>query len=289
MGLRWPGRSSRRARRGSSSTTRSFTCRQLALLVDLRKCVARDELLLHYQPKINLETSEISGVEALVRWRHPLQGLLQLGSFMPEVERTELIGPVTRWVLNEALQQQRDWRDDGIDLTMAVNISARSLRPGSKLPETVAELTKTWGAAPDRLILELTEGALAEAAAPEILTRLHDMGERLAIDDFGTGYSSLAYLQRLPVDEIKIDRSFVTSLATTHDDEVIVHSTIDLAHNLSLTVVAEGVEDENVLKMLTEHDCDAAQGYFFGRPCPAEELTAWLADSAYGAPSGPRP
>jgi diguanylate cyclase (GGDEF)-like protein/PAS domain S-box-containing protein len=260
------------------------TARQLALLVDLRECIARDELILHYQPKINLGTREISGVEALVRWRHPVQGLLMPGSFMPEVERTELIAPVTRWVLSEALHQQQTWRDEGIDLTMAVNISARSLHPSSRLPETVAELTEACGTAPDRLILELTEGALIEAAAPEILTRLHDMGERLAIDDFGTGYSSLAYLQRLPVDEIKIDRSFVTSLATTSDDEVIVRSTIDLAHNLSLTVVAEGVEDENVLAMLAEQECDSAQGFFFGRPCAAEDLTSWFTESPYGAP-----
>ena len=260
------------------------TAHQLGLLVDLRDCIDRDELVLHYQPKINLGTGKISGVEALVRWRHPVHGLLSPDSFMAEVERTQLIVPVTRWILNAALQQQRIWREQGIDLTMAVNISARSLSPGSELPDTIAKLTETWDTAPDQLILEFTEGALTEAAAPDILTRLHDMGERLAIDDFGTGYSSLAYLQRLPVDEIKIDRSFVTRLATTSDDEVVVRSTIHLAHNLSLTVVAEGVEDENVLKMLAEQECDAAQGYFFGRPCSAEELTRWLTESPYGAP-----
>ena len=259
---------------------------QLELLVDLRHCINRGELVLHYQPKINLATRKLSGVEALLRWCHPVRGLLAPAGFMPDVERTELIAPVTRWVLNEALRQQLIWREEGIDLTMAVNISAHSLRPNSNLPDTIAELTETWNTAPDRLTLELTEGALIEAAAPDILTRLHDMGERLAIDDFGTGYSSLAYLQRLPVGEIKIDRSFVTSLATTSDDEVIVHSTIDLAHNLGLTVVAEGVEDENVLKMLAQHDCDAAQGYFFGRPCAANELTTWLTESPYGAPVG---
>jgi diguanylate cyclase (GGDEF)-like protein/PAS domain S-box-containing protein len=259
---------------------------QLALLGDLRQCVARDQLVLHYQPKIDLATRKLSGVEALIRWQHPVQGLLSPASFMAEVERTELIEPVTRWVLDEALRQQRIWRDQGVDLTMAVNISAHSLRSKSDLAGTVAELTDIWGTPPDRLILELTEDALIEAAAPEILTRLHEMGERLAIDDFGTGYSSLAYLQRLPVDEIKIDRSFVASLATTSDAEVIVNSTIGLAHNLSLTVVAEGVEDENVLKMLAEHDCDAAQGYFFGRPCAAKDLTTWLTDSPYGTPAG---
>jgi predicted signal transduction protein with EAL and GGDEF domain len=257
---------------------------QLELLTDLRQCVPRDELVLHYQPKIDLVTREISGVEALVRWQHPVRGLLTPDSFLPEVERTELIEPLTRWVLNAALRQQRRWRDDGVDLTMAVNISAHSLRSNSHLPETIAELTETWGTAPDRLTLELTEGALIEAAAPDILGRLHRMGEKMSIDDFGTGYSSLAYLQRLPVDELKIDRSFITSLAVATGDEVIVRSTIELAHNLGLTVVAQGVENEHVLRLLAGHDCDAAQGYFFSRPCVANELTKWLAESSYIVP-----
>jgi diguanylate cyclase (GGDEF)-like protein/PAS domain S-box-containing protein len=262
------------------------TARQLGMLVDLRQCIARGELVLHYQPKIDLVTREISGVEALIRWRHPERGVLLPGSFMPEVESTDLIAPVTRWVLNEALHQQRLWRDDGIDLSMAVNISARSLGPRSNLPDSIEELTETWGTPPDRLILELTEGALIEAAAPDILARLHKMGERLSIDDFGTGYSSLAYLQRLPVDEIKIDKSFVTSLSVGGDDAVIVRSTIELAHNLGLTVVAEGVEDDVAMDMLVGYGCDRAQGYFFGRPCPADELTKWLIESKYGGAVG---
>jgi diguanylate cyclase (GGDEF)-like protein/PAS domain S-box-containing protein len=257
------------------------TAQQLALLVDLRQCISHDELILHYQPKIDLETHEVSGVEALVRWRHPDRGLLMPGSFMPEVESTELIGPVTKWVLNEALRQQQIWREQGIDLTVAVNISARSLGPRSTLPETVRELTKTWGTPPARLILELTEGALIEASAPEILGRLHAMGQKLSIDDFGTGYSSLAYLQRLPVDELKIDKSFVTGLSVAGDDAVIVRSTIDLAHSLGLSVVAEGVEDEASKEVLVGYGCDRAQGYFFARPCPVEEFTGWLDGSSY--------
>ena len=245
---------------------------QFALLADLRQCVAREELVLHYQPKVNLVTREISGVEALLRWQHPVRGLLAPASFMAEVERTELITPVTRWVLNEALRQQRTWLDQGVDLTMAVNICAHSLRHTNNLPDTVAELTDIWGTAPERLILELTEGALIEAAAPDILGRLHNMGELMSIDDYGTGYSSLAYLQRLPVDEIKIDRSFITSLAAKSDDAVIVRSTIDLAHNLGLTVVAEGVEDQRTMDLLVEYGCDSVQGYFLGRPCPAQQL-----------------
>jgi EAL domain-containing protein (putative c-di-GMP-specific phosphodiesterase class I) len=156
------------------------------------------------------------------------------------------------------------------------------LRGASGLPETVAELTETWGTVPDRLTLELTEGALIEDATPAVLARLHAMGERLSIDDFGTGYSSLAYLQRLPVDELKVDKSFVTSLATIGDDAIIVRSTIDLAHNLGLRVVAEGVEDANVLNTLVEYGCDAAQGYLFGPPVPAAELDRWLTESPYG-------
>jgi diguanylate cyclase (GGDEF)-like protein/PAS domain S-box-containing protein len=259
------------------------TAQQLALLVDLRQCISHDELVLHYQPKIDLETHQVSGVEALVRWQHPQRGLLMPGSFMSEVESTELIGPVTKWVLNEALRQQHAWREQGIDLTMAVNVSGRSLGSRSSLPEIVRELTETWKTPPGRLILELTESALIEASAPDILGRLHGMGETLSIDDFGTGYSSLAYLQRLPVDELKIDKSFVMALSTAGDDAVIVRSTIDLAHNLGLTVVAEGVEDEASKEMLVGYGCDRAQGYFFARPCGADEFAAWLDSSPYTA------
>ena len=156
-------------------------------------------------------------------------------------------------------------------------------RPASDLPDTVAKLTETWDIAPGSLILELTENALIDADAPEILNLLHAMGERLAIDDFGTGHSSLVYLQQLPIDQVKVDRTFVTNLATVPGDAVIARSTIDLAHNLGLTVVAEGVEDQAALDMLVDYGCDAAQGYFFSRACVAEELTTWLAESRFGA------
>ena len=256
----------------------------LALLSDLRQCITRGELVLHYQPKVDLATRHISGVEALVRWRHPTRGLLAPGSFMPEAERIDLIEPLTRWVLNEALRQQRAWRDEGVDLAIAVNISATCLSHASTLPDTVAELAETWGSTLGRLTLELTERALIEPGATEILDRLHKMGAKLSIDDFGTEYSTLAYLQRLPVDEIKVDRSFVTGLTAGSDDEIIVRSTIELAHNLRLTVVAEGVEDQGVLEMLAAASCDTAQGYLFAAPCSAEELTAWMTQSRYGSP-----
>jgi diguanylate cyclase (GGDEF)-like protein/PAS domain S-box-containing protein len=259
----------------------------LALLADLRECVARDELVVHYQPLIDLATRKTTGVEALVRWRHPTQGLLQPASFLPHVERTALIAPLTRWVLNEALRQQQTWRGEGVDLTMAVNVSARTLHPTGELPDTVAELTEAWGTAPDRLTLELTESALIEPAAPDVLTRLHQMGGKVSIDDFGTGYSSLAYLQNLPVDQIKVDRSFVVNLASVPGDAVIVRSTIDLAHNLGMTVVAEGVEDENTLAILAQYGCDSAQGHLFSRALTAEQLTPWLTESPYEAHTGP--
>jgi diguanylate cyclase (GGDEF)-like protein/PAS domain S-box-containing protein len=248
----------------------------LALLLDLRHCVTRDELVLYYQPKVDLRTRAICGVEALIRWRHPTQGLLAPASFMPEVERTHLIAPVTRWVLDTALHQQHAWREEGLDLTMAVNVSARSLSRASSLPDTVEELTQVWDTGRGRLTLELTESGLLGEAAPAVLARLHNMGQLLSIDDFGTGYSSLAYLQRLPVDEIKVDRSFVSNLALTSDDAIIVRSTIELAHNLGLTVVAEGVENDDVAEMLIGYGCDAAQGYLYARPAPADALAELL-------------
>jgi diguanylate cyclase (GGDEF)-like protein/PAS domain S-box-containing protein len=263
------------------------TARRLTLLSELRDCIPRGELVLHYQPKVNLgATRRTIGVEALVRWRHPTAGLLMPGQFMPETVRSELIEPLTRWVLDAALHQQRVWSDAGLDLTMAVNISARSLIRGSDLPGTVAELLESWGIAPGRLILELTENAILGADGADVLDLLHEMGARLAIDDFGTGHSSLVYLQRLPLDEVKIDRSFVTKLASAPADAVIASSTIHLAHNLGLTVVAEGAEDEVALDMLAKYGCDSAQGFFFSRPCAAEEITAWLTESPFGAPVG---
>jgi diguanylate cyclase (GGDEF)-like protein/PAS domain S-box-containing protein len=264
------------------------TARRLALLSDLRDGIPRGELVLHYQPKVDLTTRHTTGVEALVRWQHPREGLLMPAQFMPEAERSELIEPLTRWVLDTALRQQREWRDAGRDLTMAVNISARSLTRDSELPAVVAELIDTWDVTAGALILELTESALIDADAPAVLDRLHGMGPRLAIDDFGTGHSSLVYLQRLPIDQVKVDRSFVMNLATTPSDAVIVRSTIDLAHNLGVTVVAEGVEDYVALDLLIEYGCECAQGYLFTRPRPADDLAAWLTESPFGAPAAAR-
>ncbi|HYI36179.1 MAG TPA: EAL domain-containing protein [Thermoleophilaceae bacterium] len=256
--------------------------RRLALLSDLRHCVRRDELVLHYQPKIDLRTRRTIGVEALIRWRHPSGELLMPAAFMPEVESNELLMPITEWVIAEALHQLRAWRDDGFDLTMAVNIGARCLAEGAALFETADALTSKWGVPADKLTFELTESALIDTSVPGLVERLKGMNERLSIDDFGTGYSSLVYLQKLPVVEIKADRSFVTTLSTVHDDAVIVHSIVDLAHNLGVTVVAEGVEDETTLNSLVEYGCDTAQGFFFSRPVSGDEATRWFESSEFG-------
>ncbi len=266
--------------------------RRLALVGDLRHCIERDELVLHYQPKIDLTTLKISGVEALIRWNHPSGRLFMPAEFMPEVEHSELMLPITEWVINEALRMLRSWRDQGYELTMAVNLGARCLAQGSGLFKTADRLTKAWGVPPEHLTFEITESALIDTAVPGLLERLHGMDEQLAIDDFGTGYSSLVYLQRLPVTEVKADRSFVLTMASVDDDAVIVRSIIDLAHNLSLQVVAEGVEDETTMNMLIECGCDLAQGYHFARPMPGEDLVQWLESSPYGQPReqpGPPP
>jgi diguanylate cyclase len=256
--------------------------RRLALLGDLRHCIERDELVLHYQPKIDLGTGRTLGVEALIRWNHPSGELLMPGQFMPEVECHELMVPITKWVINKALEKLRGLRDCGYDLTMAVNLGAHCLAPGAHLFETVDELVVKWGIPADRLTFELTESALIDTAVPGLMTHLEEMDERLSIDDFGTGYSSLVYLQRLPVVELKIDRSFVTSLVSASADATIVRSIIDLAHNVGAQVVAEGVEDVETMTLLVGYGCDQAQGYHFSRPLPAEELLAWLARSPYG-------
>ena len=256
--------------------------RRLALLQGLRECVEQDELVLHYQPKIDLTTARTIGVEALIRWEHPTRGLLMPGQFMPEVENNELMIPITEWVIDEALGQLHSWRNEGYDLTMAVNIGARCLAEGTGLFERVDELKQKWDTPPDRLTFELTESDIIDTTIPGLLPRLEEMDERVSIDDFGTGYSSLAYLQRLPVVEIKADKSFVTDLNSVPDDAAIVRGIIDLAHNLGLTVVAEGVENRVTMEALTEYGCDAAQGYFFSQPVPGPDLYAWFEISPFG-------
>jgi EAL domain-containing protein (putative c-di-GMP-specific phosphodiesterase class I) len=223
-------------------------------------------------------------VEALIRWQHPEHGLLSPGEFIPLAERTGLIHPLTRWVLDHALEQAAEWQRAGRHLSVAVNISTRCLLDPA-FPDQVTSQLATWEVSADRLVLEITESAVMAdpTLALEVLGRLNRFGVGLAVDDFGTGYSSMAYLKELPVDELKIDRSFVSQMATSSSDAVIVRSTIDLGHNLGLRVVAEGVETQHAWLQLSALGCDIAQGYYLGRPMPAAELEQHLTQPAQAA------
>ncbi|MDC4206964.1 MAG: EAL domain-containing protein (plasmid) [Candidatus Manganitrophus sp.] len=253
------------------------TTRRLALLSGLRQAIQKNQLFLLYQPKIDLRTSRPIGVEALVRWQHPDLGPVAPDQFIPLAEQTGLIKPLTLWVLEEALRQCRTWRDEGLEVLVAVNLSARNLQD-PHLCEEVTWLLEAHDLPADLLELEITESFLMAdpVRAMEILSELNGKGIHLAIDDFGIGYSSLGYLKRLPAAVIKIDKSFVKGLAEDKDDAMIVRSTIDLAHNLGRKVVAEGVESKEICEVLASLGCDAAQGYYFSRPIPPKDLSNWF-------------
>jgi diguanylate cyclase (GGDEF)-like protein/PAS domain S-box-containing protein len=257
--------------------------RRLALMGELRHAVERQELALYYQPKVDLGTGRTIGVEALVRWNHPRHGLVEPDQFISLAEHTGVIQAITLWVVGEVIRQHRLWRRAGIEISVAVNLSTRNLQD-LQFPDQVAELLRDDGVPPDWLEMEITESSIMAdpVRAMEILKRLRATGIRFSIDDFGAGYSSLSYLRKMPVTTVKVDKSFVIGMAANEDDAVIVHSTVDLAHNLGLKVVAEGVESRDILDRLTAMGCDAAQGFFISRPVPAEELTRWLAESSWG-------
>lgn len=254
---------------------------RLGLLGQLRRAMERGELVLHYQPKASLRTGEIHCVEALVRWQHPERGLLLPAEFVPLAEHTGLMRPLTHCVLEQAIRQCRKWDDEGVCLDIAVNLSARDLLD-LELPDKVATLLERWGVAPARLELEVTESTILAdpLRARAVLTRLGESGVRVAIDDFGSGYTSLGYLKRLPVDVLKIDRSFVLNMGAEDQDAVIVRTAIELGHNLGLEVVAEGVESADTWNELRRLGCDLAQGYFLSTPMPPAELATWLAATA---------
>ncbi|MBI3810727.1 MAG: EAL domain-containing protein [Nitrospirae bacterium] len=257
--------------------------RRLALMGELRHAVERQELVLHYQPKIDLKAGRTVGVEALVRWNHPHHGLIPPDQFISLAEHTGVIKPLTLWILKEAAHQALAWHRTGMEIPVAVNLSVRNLQD-LQFPAQITELFQTHGLRPDGLEMEITESAIMAdpGRAMEILKRLRAMGIRLSIDDFGAGYSSLSYLRKMPVDTVKVDKSFVIGMAANSDDAVIVRSTIDLAHNLGLKAVAEGVESREILDRLATMGCDEAQGYFISRPVPAAEIAPWLADSPWG-------
>ena len=254
----------------------------LSLKSELREAIQSDQLSLYYQPQIDHRSQRIVGLEALVRWNHPQRGFLAPDKFIPMAEEAGLIGSLTQWVLKTALNQLASLRRQGHDLSMAVNLSARNLHD-MELPASIHALLAASTVAPQNLTLEITESAVMANPSDglSILTELDRMGVTLSIDDFGTGYSSLAYLKRLPVDELKIDKSFVMDMEENDNDAVIVRSTIELAHNLGLKVTAEGVETPAAWDTLGILGCDCSQGYFMGRPMPVDKLEAWLLESPW--------
>ena len=258
---------------------------KLALLGDLRRALERGELVLHYQPKVNLSTGDVVGVEALVRWQHPERGLVFPDDFLPMAEHTALIGPLTQHVLDTALAQARTWIDAGRPLPIAVNLSVRNLLD-EHLADQVAELLAAHGVPGSLFELEVTESAIMidPVRSRQMLEQLSALGVRISIDDFGAGYTSLSQLTTLPASELKIDRSFVTTMTHDAGNTMIVQSVIDLGHNLGLNLVAEGVETEQTLTALAGFGCDVAQGYHLCRPIPAAAFDQWCAERACTVP-----
>ena len=256
---------------------------QLTLLGELRHAIEHEEMVLYFQPKVSFRTGRITGMEALIRWKHTRLGFMQPDEFMPLLEQTGLIRPLTYWTLKAAIEQCARLNESGLNLSMAINISARMI-PDLQLPEQVTSFLDTCKVPPGQITLEVIESAIM--AYPERtldnIIRLDSTGVLLSVDDFGTGYSSLSHLQKLPVDELKIDKSFVQDMDTNASDATIVRSMIKLAHNLGLEVTAEGVETQRIWDMLKSEGCDLAQGYFMGEPMPTGELLQWTKESKWG-------
>jgi EAL domain-containing protein (putative c-di-GMP-specific phosphodiesterase class I) len=261
---------------------------RLAILGELRHAIATDELELHYQPKVDASTGQLVGCEALVRWRHPQKGLIPPSEFIAHAERTGAIRSLTAWVVATALRDLRRWQEAGLGIDVSINVSPVDLAD-LDFADSVAMLLVQTGADASHVVLEVTEsGAMKDLPATlRMMEQLRVLGIRFSIDDFGTGYSSLAHLKRLPVDEVKIDRSFIQELEAQRDDDVIVRSTIALGHALNLKVVAEGVEVAASWDALRRLGCDLIQGYFVSKPLPTQEFTAWMmARTTSNRPSG---
>lgn len=251
---------------------------KLLLSNDLRHALVRNEFVLYYQPKIDLRTNKITGAEALIRWKHPKRGVISPDEFIPLAERTGLIKPITNWVIETAIRQCKVWHDAGNNLKVAVNVSARSFHKTGSLVDTIDSLLQRFDLPKNCLEIEITENILMTDInnTSILLDKINDLGVSIAIDDFGTGYSSLAYLKKLPLDTLKIDKSFVMDMATDDNDATIVRSTIDLAHNLGLSVVAEGIENIETLNLLIKLGCEGAQGYYFSMPQSADNFLTQL-------------
>ena len=261
----------------------SQTPDQLALVVEMRSAMERDEFELYYQPKLHVNSGLMTRAEVLIRWNHPKRGLLAPGAFIPIAERTGLIKPMTDWIIDRMLKQCREWHDAGAPVHVAVNISAKSLQE-QLLPVKFQAALDKWNMDPRFVKVEITESSIMAdpAHALAITSMLQSMGVRLSLDDFGTGFSSLTNLRQLPIDELKIDKSFVMGMTASEADTTIVRTMIDLAHNLGKQVCAEGVEDELTWRRLGEMGCDLAQGYWISRPLPAGDFLAWLVETFWG-------
>jgi diguanylate cyclase (GGDEF)-like protein len=254
------------------------TVERLELESDLSHALERGEFLLHYQPKVEIATGLITGVEALLRWKHPLRGLVPPLDFISLAEETGLIVPIGEWVLATACARTKAWQDQGLtNLSVAVNLSARQFADSTLLPK-LTRIIQASGLDPSSLELEITESAVMSQgeSAVAVLEKLKSIGVQIALDDFGTGYSSLAYLKRFPIDTLKVDRSFIRDIPAASYDMKITRAIIAMAHSLKLKVVAEGVETADQLKFLRTQCCDAVQGYFLYRPLPEDEVTRAL-------------
>jgi diguanylate cyclase (GGDEF)-like protein len=259
------------------ATMDRYSIRRLTVVSDFRRALKSEEFVVHYQPIIEVDGSDPCGAEALVRWEHPELGLIPPSDFIPIAEQSGLIGGLTRHVLDRAIAECTGWRNAGADLTVSVNLSVRDLLDRD-LPREIDRMLANHGLSPEALKLEITESMIMSdpERALATVTRLREAGLRISVDDFGTGYSSLAYLKRLPINELKIDRSFVSPMLKDESDLIIVRSTINLGHDLGLRVVAEGVEDERTLKQLELLGCDLAQGYHMSRPLTADAFAEWI-------------
>ncbi|MGZ8189593.1 MAG: putative bifunctional diguanylate cyclase/phosphodiesterase [Methylococcaceae bacterium] len=255
---------------------------RLTLMSELRNAIELGELDLYYQAKVSIQTGELYGAEALVRWHHPVHGFVSPDEFIPMAERTRMIKQLTLWVLKRAFRHCVDWHNQGINLKISVNLSAKDLHD-PELPDLVAGAAASAGINPEWIILEITEGSVMyePERALEIIERLHGMGYQFAIDDFGTGYSSLAYLKKMPLSELKIDKSFVMDIMNSENDMLIVKATINLAHNLGLQVTAEGVESEEIMSKLKDYGCDLAQGYYLNKPLSFTDFNQWMNNSKW--------
>ncbi|MEH6559396.1 MAG: EAL domain-containing protein [Oceanicoccus sp.] len=260
-----------------NSDSDHYTLRRLSLMMDIRQAVTNDELRLFYQPIVNIEDQSVIGFEALIRWYHPEMGLLSPGEFIPLIELTDTIMPVTWWVVETAVKQLAEWQAMNWDYRLSVNVSTRNLVDNGFV-SFIENCLQSYGVDGHLLEIEITESTLMSdpEKARTVLQSIAELGVLISIDDYGTGYSSLAYLKSLPIDTLKIDRTFISQMLVDSQDEIIVKSTIQLAHNLGLNVTAEGIEDVTLIGRLSELGCDKGQGFFFCKPLPLEDLVEWI-------------